>query len=106
MPPPWMTKQGAAADDTPYGSRSPFERSVVRRVRNRSTFLTTAFAQAPLQDLATIVTPSGPRYVQSYAGTPAIDQVKPSPISSSMFLILAISPRSLASTAKDRKSKW
>lgn len=78
----------------------------MRRVRNRLTFLATAFAQAPLQDLATIVTPNSLHYVQSHAGTPAIDQVKPLSISGSTFLILAISPRSSASAAKGRKSKW
>ncbi len=72
-PPPWMTKQGAAADDAPYGSPSPFERSVVRHVRDRSPFMTTASAHAPLQDLVGIITPNGLHHVRSHAGTPAID---------------------------------
>ena len=72
-PPPWMTEQGAAADDVPYGHPSPFERSVVRRVRDRSPFMTTASAHAPLQDLVGIITPNGLHHVRSHAGTPAID---------------------------------
>lgn len=72
-PPPWMTEQGTAADDAPYGSPSPFERSVVRRLRERSPFLTTASAHAPLQDLMGIITPNGLHHVRSHAGTPAID---------------------------------
>jgi len=74
--PPWMTRQGAAADDTPYGSPSPFERSVVRRVRERSPFMTTASAHAPLQDLVGIITPNGLHHVRSHAGTPAIDPAR------------------------------
>lgn len=72
-PLPWMTRQGAAADDTPYGKPSQFERSVVRRVRDKSPFLTTASAHAPLQDLVGIITPNGLHHVRSHAGTPAID---------------------------------
>jgi len=72
-PPPWMTEQGTAADDTPYGTPSPFERSVVRRVRDRSPFMTTASAHAPLQDLHGIITPNGLHHVRNHAGTPAID---------------------------------
>ncbi len=72
-PPPWMTEQGTPADDTPYGSPSPFERSVVRHVRDRSPFMTTASAHAPLQDLVGIITPNGLHHVRSHAGTPAID---------------------------------
>ena len=75
-PPPWMTKQGAAADDAPYGSPSPFERSVVRHVRDRSPFMTTASAHAPLQDLVGIITPNGLHHVRSHAGTPAIDPAR------------------------------
>ena len=72
-PPPWMTEQGVPADDTPYGRPSPFERLVVRHVRDRSPFMTTASAHTPLQDLVGIITPNGLHHVRSHAGTPAID---------------------------------
>jgi len=74
--PPWMTKQGTPAADVPYGSPSPFEKSVVRRSRDKSPFLTTTSVHTPLQDLTGIITPNGLHHVRSHAGTPAIDPAR------------------------------
>ncbi len=71
--PPWMTRQGSPVSDVPYGTPSPFEASVVRRLRDKPVFPTAASAQAPLQDLDGIITPNGLHYIRSHAGSPAID---------------------------------
>jgi len=71
--PPWMTRQGTPVSDVPYGAPSPFEASVVRRIRDRPVFPTAASAQAPLQNLDGIITPNGLHYIRSHAGSPAID---------------------------------
>jgi sulfane dehydrogenase subunit SoxC len=71
--PPWMLEQGTPVDELPYGSPSPFEKSVVRRPHETLPFPTSASVLTPLQDLEGIITPNGLHYIRSHAGTPAID---------------------------------
>jgi sulfane dehydrogenase subunit SoxC len=58
---------------SPYGERSPFEKSV--RVSN-SPLKTTGSSLTPLQDLNGTITPSSLHYERHHAGVPAIDPAK------------------------------
>ena len=70
-PPPWMTEQGAPVAD--YGSPSPYEKSVIRRIRDPQPLPTTLSTMTPLQDLVGIITPNGLHHARCHAGVPAID---------------------------------
>jgi sulfane dehydrogenase subunit SoxC len=71
--PEWTRSQGAPI--SPYGSPSPFEKTVIRRLRQgpAPSSSTAAFTDTPLQDLYGIITPSGLHYERHHAGVPAID---------------------------------
>ena len=69
---PWMRTQSAPI--SPYGTPSPFEKTVIRRPRGKPPlFPTSAISDTPLQDLHGIITPSGLHYERHHAGVPAID---------------------------------
>jgi sulfane dehydrogenase subunit SoxC len=70
-PPPWMTEQGGLVP--PYGSPSPYEKSVIRRIRDQQPLPTTISTMTPLQDLTGIITPNGLHHARCHAGVPAID---------------------------------
>jgi sulfane dehydrogenase subunit SoxC len=69
--PPWMTEQGALVPD--YGSPSPHERAVIRRIRDKQPLPTVISTMTPLQDLCGIITPNGLHHARCHAGVPAID---------------------------------
>ncbi len=70
-PPPWMTEQGALVPD--YGVPSPYEKSVIRRIRDKQPLPTVISTMTPLQDLTGIITPNGLHHARCHAGVPAID---------------------------------
>ena len=70
-PPPWMTRQGGLVPE--YGSPSPFEKSVIRRIRDKQPLPTVISNQTPLQYLTGIITPNGLHHARCHAGVPAID---------------------------------
>lgn len=72
-PPPWMTRQGVTVRDDSYGSPSPFEKAVVRRIRGKRPFDTVVSTFTPIQDLTGIITPNGLHHARCHAGVPAID---------------------------------
>jgi sulfane dehydrogenase subunit SoxC len=72
-PPPWMTAPGPTVPDNSYGAPSPFERAVVRRIRDKQPFPSVVSAMTPLQDLSGIITPNGLHHARCHAGVPAID---------------------------------
>lgn len=71
--PNWTRTQGAPI--SPYGSPSPYEKGVIRRLRQgpAPSSATAAFTDTPLQDLFGIITPSDLHYERHHAGVPAID---------------------------------
>jgi sulfane dehydrogenase subunit SoxC len=71
--PDWTRAQGEPVDAKPYGTPSPHEAGVVRRVRQVTAFPTASSAGTPLQDLHGIITPNGLHYIRDHAGTPDID---------------------------------
>ena len=58
---------------SPYGERSPFERSVRSFGASASATPATASARTPLQDLYGIITPSALHFERLHAGVPRID---------------------------------
>jgi sulfane dehydrogenase subunit SoxC len=71
--PSGMREQGAPILNPPYGQPSPFERSVIRRVRAPSPTQTAASSMTPLQDLHGIITPNGLHFERHHAGVPTVD---------------------------------
>ncbi len=70
-PPPWMTQQGALVAG--YGNPSPYEKAVIRRIRDKQPLPTVISTMTPLQDLVGIITPNGLHHSRCHAGVPAID---------------------------------
>lgn len=70
-PPPWETEQGGLVPD--YGVPSPYEKSVIRRIRDKQPLPTVISTMTPLQDLTGIITPNGLHHARCHAGVPAID---------------------------------
>jgi sulfane dehydrogenase subunit SoxC len=70
-PQSWMIEQGGLVPE--YGSPSPFEKSVIRRIRDKQPLPTVISTQTPLQDLTGIITPNGLHHARCHAGVPAID---------------------------------
>lgn len=71
--PAWVREQGAPAGAHPYGSPSPYERNVIRRMTAPGRFPTAASTGTPLQDLHGIITPNGLHYERHHAGVPQIE---------------------------------
>lgn len=74
--PQWQRHPGAEIMSPPYGLPSPYEATVVRRLRAGTRPSPTRLATAsvtPLQDLTGIITPNGLHYERHHAGVPAID---------------------------------
>jgi sulfane dehydrogenase subunit SoxC len=72
--PPWMTGQGGLVP--PYGVPSPYEKTVIRRIRDKQPLPTVISTMTPLQDLVGIITPNGLHHARCHAGVPAIDPDK------------------------------
>jgi len=70
-PPRWMTEQGDTVAD--YGMPSPYEKTVIRRIRDKQKLPTVISTMTPLQDLVGIITPNGLHHARCHAGVPAID---------------------------------
>jgi sulfane dehydrogenase subunit SoxC len=69
--PPWTTAQGGLVAG--YGTPSAFEKSVIRRIRDKQPLPTIISTMTPLQDLTGIVTPNGLHHARCHAGVPTID---------------------------------
>jgi sulfane dehydrogenase subunit SoxC len=71
--PEWMTFPGANVGSEPYGTPSPYEKDVVRRVVEGLDQYTSSSSRTPLQDLDGIITPNGLFYERHHGGIPQID---------------------------------
>lgn len=71
--PEWMQAPGAEVGSEPYGTPSPFEKSVIRNIPKNLKQYTSASSRTPLQDLDGIITPNGLFYERHHGGIPTID---------------------------------
>jgi sulfane dehydrogenase subunit SoxC len=71
--PEWMQSPGADVGSQPYGTPSPFEKSVIRNIPKNLKQYTSASVRTPLQDLDGIITPNGLFYERHHGGIPSID---------------------------------
>jgi sulfane dehydrogenase subunit SoxC len=71
--PEWMQSPGAEVGSEPYGTPSPFEKSVVRNIPKNLKQYASASSRSPLQDLDGIITPNGLFYERHHGGIPSID---------------------------------
>jgi len=71
--PEWMQVPGADVSSEPYGTPSPFEKSVIRNIPKNLKQYTSASVRTPLQDLDGIITPNGLFYERCHGGIPTID---------------------------------
>lgn len=68
-----MLMQGEPILSPAYGLPSPFEKNVVRRLREQRATDTESFSVTPLQDLHGIITPNGLVFERHHGGAPQID---------------------------------
>ena len=68
-----MKVPGDPMGSQPYGAPSPFEKNVVKNIRNDLPQYLSASGRTPLQDLDGIITPKGLFYERHHAGVPTID---------------------------------
>lgn len=71
--PEWMTYPGADTGSHPYGTPSPFEDHVVRKIFGEPKQLSSASARTPLEKLNGIITPNGLHFERNHGGVPEID---------------------------------
>ena len=71
--PEWMKVPGAPMGSQPYGTPSPFEKSVVKNISKNLPQYISASGRTPLQDLDGIITPNGLFYERHHGGVPTID---------------------------------
>jgi sulfane dehydrogenase subunit SoxC len=72
--PEWMKQPGADTGSQPYGTPSPFEKDVVRHLRETDVKQhISAWSRTPLQDLDGIITPNGLFYERHHGGIPNIN---------------------------------
>ena len=79
--PSWSKELGKPAGAHPYGSPSPFEKGVIRRLNAPATtpsgyvppMRESNWSATPLQDLRGIITPNGLFYERHHGGFPTID---------------------------------
>ncbi|MFL6837836.1 MAG: molybdopterin-dependent oxidoreductase, partial [Bradyrhizobium sp.] len=71
--PEWMKTPGAPMGDQPYGTPSPYEKSVVKNTSKTLPQYLSASGRTPLQDLDGIITPNGLFYERHHGGVPTID---------------------------------
>jgi sulfane dehydrogenase subunit SoxC len=69
-----MTEQGGLVAG--YGTPSPYEKTVIRRIRDKQPLPTVISTMTPLQDLTGTITPNGLHHARCHAGVPAIDPDK------------------------------
>lgn len=71
--PRWMRIPGAPITDGSYGVPSEHERSVVRRMSDRTATALSSWSFTPLQDLHGIITPNGLIFERHHSGVPDIN---------------------------------
>ncbi|MEK9282864.1 sulfite dehydrogenase [Bradyrhizobium sp. ISRA442] len=71
--PEWMRAPGEPMGSQPYGSPSPFEKSVVKNISPNLKQYISASGRTPLQELDGIITPNGLFYERHHGGVPTID---------------------------------
>lgn len=71
--PEWMKAPGDPTAGQPYGSPSPFEKSVVKNISKSLKQYISASSRTPLQELDGIITPNGLFYERHHGGVPTID---------------------------------
>jgi sulfane dehydrogenase subunit SoxC len=71
--PEWMKAQGDPVGSQPYGTPSPFEKSIVRNIPKKGDPAFWTSSRTPLQELDGIITPNGLFYERHHGGIPAID---------------------------------
>jgi sulfane dehydrogenase subunit SoxC len=78
--PGWMKAPGEPMGSQPYGTPSPFEKSVVKNISKDLPQYLSASGRTPLQDLDGIITPNGLFYERHHGGVPAIDPAHTAPL--------------------------
>ncbi|MHB8679188.1 MAG: sulfite dehydrogenase [Rudaea sp.] len=72
--PPWSQDLGKPVGSDPYGSPSPYERNIIRRLSPGLTTTTqSSVAFTPLQNLFGIITPNGLHFERDHNGRPDIN---------------------------------
>ena len=71
--PEWMKTPGDPMGSQPYGTPSPFEKSVIKNIPRDLPQYLSASGRTPLQDLDGIITPNGLFYERHHGGVPTID---------------------------------
>ena len=71
--PEWMKAPGDPMGSQPYGTPSPFEKSVIKNISKNLPQYISASGRTPLQDLDGIITPNGLFYERHHGGVPTID---------------------------------
>ncbi len=72
--PPWSQDLGKPVGTDPYGSPSPYERNIIRRLSPGLTTTTqSSVAFTPLQNLFGIITPNGLHFERDHNGRPDIN---------------------------------
>src|SRR5258705_165923 len=71
--PEWMKAPGDPMGSQLYGTPSPFEKGVIKKIPKDLSQYLSASGRTPLQDLDGIITPNGLFYERHHAGVPTID---------------------------------
>src|ERR1700747_748101 len=71
--PEWMKVPGDPMGSQPYGTPSPFEKTLVKNIPKDLPQYLSASGRTPLQDLDGIITPHGLFYERHHGGVPTID---------------------------------
>ena len=71
--PEWMKHPGADTGSEAYGTPSPFEKKVVRRLQKNWKQYTSCWSRTPLEELDGIITPNGLFFERHHGGIPEID---------------------------------